>query len=279
MSRFLVTGAAGQLGSTFVRDLAARGADCVALTRAELDLTVDADVHEAIAAAKPNVILNCAAYNAVDRAEDDASAALAVNALAVRALGRAAAACGATLVHYSTDFVFDGLGSAPYRETDPANPRSVYGQSKLIGEWLAMDAPTAYVLRIESLFGGPQTRSSVDKIIEALRAGRDARVFVDRVVSPSYVDDVVTATLMLVDRRAPSGLYHCVNSGSTTWYGLACEIARVLKVEPRLVPVKVADVPMRAARPQYCVLSNDKLAAAGAAMASWQEAVARYVKG
>ena len=279
MSRYLVTGAAGQLGSTFVRDLAARGADCVALTRAELDLTVDADVHEAIAAAKPDVILNCAAYNAVDRAEDDASAALAVNALAVRALGRAAAACGATLVHYSTDFVFDGLGSAPYRETDPANPRSVYGQSKLIGEWLAMDAPTAYVLRVESLFGGPQTRSSVDKIVDALRAGRDARVFVDRVVSPSYVEDVVTATLTLVDRRAPSGLYHCVNSGSTTWYELAGEIARVLKIEPRLVPVKVADVPMRAARPQYCALSNDKLAAAGAAMPSWQDAVARYVKG
>ena len=279
MSRFLVTGAAGQLGSTFVRDLAARGAECVALTRAELDLTVDADVQEAIAAAKPDVILNCAAYNAVDRAEDDASAALAVNALAVRALGRAAAACGATLVHYSTDFVFDGLGSAPYRETDPANPRSVYGQSKLIGEWLAMDAPTAYVLRVESLFGGPQTRSSVDKIVDALRAGRDARVFVDRVVSPSYVEDVVTATLTLVDRGAPSGLYHCVNSGSTTWYGLAGEIARVLKIEPRLVPVKVADVPMRAARPQYCALSNDKLAAAGAAMPSWQDAVARYVKG
>jgi len=277
--RYLVVGAAGQLGSAFTRRLADRGADPIALTRRELDLTDAAAIAAAVKAARPDVILNCAAYNAVDQAEDDAAGALAVNAFAVQDLARAAATVGGRLVHYSTDFVFDGLASAPYRETDPANPRSVYGQSKLIGEWLAMDAPTAYVLRVESLFGGPQTRSSVDKIIEALRAGRDARVFVDRVVSPSYVEDVVTATLTLVDRRAPSGLYHCVNSGSTTWYELAGEIARVLKIEPRLMPVKVADVPMRAARPQYCALSNDKLAAAGAAMPSWQDAVARYVKG
>ena len=118
----------------------------------------------------------------------------------------------------------------------------------------------------------------MDTIVDTLRSGQDARVFVDRVVSPSYVEDVVEATTTLLKRVAAPGLYHCVNSGSTTWYGLGEEIARLLGVEPRLVPVKVADVPMRAPRPQFCALSTDKLAAAGVIMPPWQNALARYVK-
>jgi dTDP-4-dehydrorhamnose reductase len=281
MSRFLVTGAAGQLGSTFVRDLAARGADCVALTRAELDLTVDADVHEAIAAAKPDVILNCAAYNAVDRAEDNASAALAVNALAVRALGRAAAAGGVTLVHYSTDFVFDGKASEPYVETETPNPRGAYAASKLMGEWFAADAPRAYVLRVESLFGSVRgarpAKGSVASILKAIQAGAEARVFEDRTISPTYVFDAAAATRKLLEQSAPAGIYHCVNSGSCTWLDLARELARQLGVEPKLVPVRMADAKLRAERPMYCVLSNARLAGLGITMPTWQDAVARYV--
>ena len=275
--KYLITGAAGQLGSTFVRRLARERADVVALTRAELDLTADAQVRAVVARERPDVILNCAAYNAVDRAEDDAPGALAVNAFGVHALARAAADRGATLVHYSTDFVFDGFARAPYTETDPANPRSVYGQSKLVGEWLAMESPGAFVLRVESLFGGPAARSSIDRIAETLRAGRPARVFVDRVVTPSFVEDVVEATLRLLACRAAPGLYHCVNSGETTWFGLGEAIARRLNLEPQLTAVKVADVPMRAPRPQYCALSNTKLAEAGVPMPSWEDGLGRYL--
>ncbi|HEY8535675.1 MAG TPA: dTDP-4-dehydrorhamnose reductase [Vicinamibacterales bacterium] len=275
--RYLVTGAAGQLGSTFVQRLARDGVDVVALTRAQLDLTDDAQVRATVARERPDVILNCAAYNAVDAAEDDAAGALAVNAFGVHSLARAAMPIGARLVHYSTDFVFDGFADRPYTEADPANPRSVYGQSKLVGEWLALTAPGALVLRVESLFGGPAARSSIDRIAAALRAGESPRVFVDRVVTPSFVDDVVEATLQLLTRDAAPGVYHCVNSGVTTWHGLGEVIARTLGVEPRLTPVKVADVPMRAPRPQYCALSNAKLAAAGVTMPPWEDAIARYL--
>lgn len=277
--RYLLTGAGGQLGSAFRARFAARGADLVAVTRAELDLTDAAAVRDTVARVRPGVILNCAAYNAVDQAEGDAPAAFAVNAFAVLELARSVAEYGATLVHYSTDFVFDGTAGAPYLEDTPANPASVYGQSKLVGEWMALSAPGAYVLRVESLFGGPATRSSIDRIVGSLGEGRPTRVFVDRVVTPSYVEDVIDATLALLERRADPGVYHCVNSGVTTWHELGEFVARTIGADPALLePLRVADVPMRAPRPQYCALSNEKLAAAGHRMPSWDDALGRHLR-
>jgi dTDP-4-dehydrorhamnose reductase len=274
--RIVVTGAAGQLGQAIVARFS--GAHhVIALTRNDLDLTRHDDVMRVVGGEPADAVINCAAYNAVDQAEDDVAGALEGNAFAVRSLARAAQAAGAVLVHYSTDFVFDGETDHPYTETDEASPKSVYGQSKLLGEWFALDAG-GFAIRVESLFGGPKPRSSVDKIIEALVAGGDARVFVDRVVSPSYVDDVAWATDVLLDRRAERGLYHCVNTGSATWYDLGLETARLLGTTPRLSPVKVADVQLRAQRPRYCALSNDKLTRAGAAMPTWQDALRRYVE-
>ncbi len=273
--RVVVTGAAGQLGQAIVARFSAAH-EVVALTRADLDLGRHHDVMRIVGGSGAGVVVNCAAYNHVDQAEEDVAGALDGNAFAVRSLARAAAEAGATFVHYSTDFVFDGETERPYTEEDAPRPKSVYGQSKLLGEWFALDAG-AFVLRVESLFGGPKPRSSVDRIIEALESGRDARVFVDRTVSPSYVDDVADATAALLARAAPAGLYHCVNSGEATWHDLGVEIARLLHRPARLTPVHVHDVPMRALRPRYCVLSNAKLTAAGVPMPTWQEALARYV--
>jgi dTDP-4-dehydrorhamnose reductase len=275
--KVVVAGAAGQLGGVIVRSLAA-DVEVVPLTRAEADVTDHDRVMSVVTGARPDVVINCTAYNAVDRAEDDPVTALTVNAFAVQSLARAAAASNAVFVHYSTDFVFDGLAEQPYVETDPTNPRSVYGQSKLVGEWLAGEAPTTYVVRVESLFGGQAAKSSVDKIVGALRAGQEAPVFVDRTVTPSYVEDVAAATWALVTKQAPPGVYHAVNNGVTTWYDLGREIARLLDSSPRLRPVKVSDIPMRAPRPQYCALSNAKLANAGFQMPAWQDALARYLR-
>jgi dTDP-4-dehydrorhamnose reductase len=283
MTKALVIGAAGQLGAATVARLnspqdSRERLDVVALTRKEIDLTDSRAVRYAVLAVKPDIILNCAAYNNVDGAEDDPKPALDVNAFAPRVLAEAAEETGATLVHYSTDFVFDGTGSRPYTEEDPARPQSVYASSKLLGEWFAAQAPRHYVLRVESLFGGTYVRSSIDKIVGTISKGEDTRVFVDRIVTPSYVQDVIGATLALVGRNAPYGLYHCVNSGETTWYELAEEIARLLDRKASLVPVKVADVKLRALRPRYCALSNLKLAEAiGYAMPSWQDALKRYL--
>src|SRR5262249_19288804 len=146
-----------------------------------------------------------------------------------------------------------------YTEVDATAPPNVYGQSKLVGEWMAAESPSHYVLRVESLFGGPAAHGSIDKIVAAIRGGKPARAFVDRVVSPSYVDDVVDATWRLVQQAAPHGTYHVVNTGEATWYRLAEEVAAILGVHPLLEATRVADVSMRARRPKYCALSNARL--------------------
>jgi dTDP-4-dehydrorhamnose reductase len=276
----LIVGAAGQLGSAMVRAFA--DADVAAHTRATLDVTDGAAVSRAVDAAAPQVIVNCTAYNDVDAAESAPLEALAVNALAVRSLARAAAAAGATLVHYSTDFVFDGTADQPYEEDAAPNPRSVYAASKLLGEWFASDAPRALVLRVESLFGSPPgwtgRRGTVDAIVAGLEGGREVRVFTDRVVSPSYIPDVAAATRHLVESGAAPGLYHCVNSGRATWYDVAAEAARILGITAKLVPVTMGEVAMKASRPRFCALSNRKLAAAGVTMPTWGDALRRWAE-
>ena len=283
--KVLVTGVGGQLGRTLARVFATAG-DVVPLARADLDLTNAAAVRAAVGETCPDVVLNCAAYNAVDGAEDDAVAALDVNAFGVRSLARAAAGVDAVLVHYGTDFVFDGTASEPYGEDDAVNPRSVYAMSKLLGEWFAQGA-RHYVLRVESLFGGAaldhgaggrRLGSSLDRIADALLDGREVRAFVDRVVSPSYVDDVAAATLALVRGAPAHGLYHCVGSGHATWYDVATELAECLGVEPAIRAITLDDLQLRAPRPRFCALSNRKLAAAGIEMPHWRDAVARYAR-
>jgi dTDP-4-dehydrorhamnose reductase len=273
----LITGAGGQLGQAMAARLVPRH-EVVAMSRAELDVADTEAVVTAVASVCPDVIVNCAAYTNVDGAERDPAAALTGNAWAVRALARAAQAINATLVHFSTDFVFDGLSDRPYTEDDAPNPRGVYAASKLVGEWFAAEVPSHYVLRVESLFGGPEARSSVDKMLQAIESGVEVRAFADRTVSPSYVDDVVAATAALLQRQSPPGLYHCVNSGWTTWSGIARELAAIAnKPEAAIRDVEVAAVTLAAPRPKFAALSNGKLAALGIAMPPWQDALRRYV--
>ena len=277
--RVLVTGANGQLAHHVVRTFA--GHVVTALDRKQLDLTNPDAVRRAVAHAEPTLIVNCAAFNDVDGAEDQPLEALAVNSFALRSLARAAQEASATLVHYSTDFVFDGSTARPYEETDAPAPQSTYAASKLLGEWFAMDAPRALVLRVESLFGSPPgwtgRRGTVDAIVDNIRSGREVPVLTDRVVSPSYSPDVAAATLHLIEHDGPWGLYHCVNTGHATWEAVAQEIARQLGVEPRLKRLTTDQLTLRAARPRYCALSPSKLIDRGFAMPSWQDALARWL--
>jgi dTDP-4-dehydrorhamnose reductase len=273
--RVMVTGAAGQLGSTIVARMSAQ-CEVVPFTRSALDIADEPAVLDAARSVAPDAIINCAAYNDVDGAEDDAVAAMSGNALGVMSLARAAAAARAVFVHYSTDFVFDGKSQTPYTEDAPPKPLSTYGTSKLLGEWLALEAPASYVVRVESLFGGYPAKSSIDKILAAILDGRPVRVFADRTVTPSYVEDVSAATEALLARRAPFGIYHCVNSGVTTCLGIAEEACRLFGREADIIPVRSDTVKLRALRPLYCALSNRKLADAGIAMPTWQDALERY---
>jgi dTDP-4-dehydrorhamnose reductase len=249
--------------------------------RQALDLTDRTAVEATVASVAPDVIINCAAFNDVDGAEDRAVTALEANTFAVLWLARASRATGATLIHYSTDFVFDGTGTRPYTEEDAPAPRSVYASSKLLGDWLTLEEPKAYVLRVESLFGKPSSpngrRGSLGGIVDKIRAGAEVPVFIDRTVSPSYTADVARATRELLALGAPAGLYHCVNSGHATWVEIAEEAARILRLPIRTRPLTLAAAALKAPRPLYCALSNTKLVRAGVAMPEWREALARYL--
>lgn len=274
-----VLGSRGQLGAAFV-EAAREHHHVTPFDRAALDITSDAAMLEVLTRLAPDVIVNCTGYNAVDAAERQPGDALRVNAMAVRSMAHAAQATGATLVHYSTDFVFDGLATAPMDESHPTNPRCAYAVSKLLGEWFAADVPRAYVLRVESLFGAAsdqRPKGSLETILDGLRAGRTVRVFGDRTVSPTYVIDAARATLTLLEQDAAVGLYHCVNTGAATWLEVAETAAAMLGVTPTLEVVSVADVSFPAKRPQYCALSNAKLAAAGYRMPTWQDALTRHL--
>lgn len=275
-----VLGSRGQLGAAFV-EIARTNHTVSAFDRAALDVTNEPAMLDVLSRVSPDVIVNCTGYNAVDAAERHPSDALRVNAMAVRSMAHSARATGAALVHYSSDFVFDGLATGPMDEQHPPNPRCAYAVSKLLGEWFAADVPRGYVLRVESLFGAAadaRPKGSLETILEGLREGRPVSVFGDRTVSPTYVFDAARATLTLLERSAPAGLYHCVNTGAATWLEVAETAAMALGVTADLEVMSLADVTFPAKRPQYCALSNAKLAAAGYVMPTWQDALERHLR-
>ena len=275
--RVVVTGARGLLGAAIVREFS--DTDLHAFDHAQLDIASQSSVADVLAAARPDVVINCAAYNDVDGAEHAADAALRTNALGVLSLARAARDADATFVHYSTDFVFDGETDRPYVETDAPNPLSVYGASKLVGEWFSRECRRAYVLRVESLFGEPgpsgARRGSLGTIIDRIRRGEEVPVFVDRTVSPTYTVDVAAATRSIIDRHLLPGVYHCVNSGAVTWLEIAEEAARRIGRPLKVKPLTLATANLTAQRPRYCALSPARLAAAGTVMPSWEDALGR----
>jgi dTDP-4-dehydrorhamnose reductase len=278
--KVLVTGASGRLAGA-IAEVFRSDSELVALTRAELDVTDDGAVDARLRAERPDLIVNCASYNDVDGAEQQPLRALEVNAFAVRELARVADEIGATLVHYSSDFVFDGTASRPYAEVDEPNPQSVYAASKLLGEWFALEARRGFVLRVESLFGARRGaaagRSSLDSIVAGIEAGASVPVFIDRTVSPSYVFDIAAATRALVRADAAAGLYHCVNTGACSWRDIALEVARLLGREPRLTPITLESVTLRAPRPKFSALDNARLRALGIVMPTWQDALRRHL--
>jgi dTDP-4-dehydrorhamnose reductase len=174
--KVLVAGAAGQLGQAMAAGLSVSH-EVVARTRQQLNIADWPEVAREIDATRPEAIINCAGYNDVNAAEHEVVQALEANSWGPKNLARGAAGANAIFVHFSTDFVFDGETSAPYTETDRPSPKGRYAMSKLLGEWLAADAPLSYVLRVESLFGGARAKSSVDMLLHAIRNGQPARPF------------------------------------------------------------------------------------------------------
>ena len=277
--RWLVVGAGGQLGTDLLAVLRAQQADVVGLTRAELDVTDAAAVSAAVADACPTVVVNAAAYTAVDAAETDEEAAYAVNAVAPGHLAATLlanrAAQGATLVHVSTDYVFAGDACTPYLEDAPTGPRSAYGRTKLAGEKAVLERlPEAYVVRTAWVYGA--IGANFVKTMARLERDRETvSVVDDQRGSPTWSADLARGLVALARSGAAGGIYHCTNAGETTWFGFTKAIFEELGADPaRVHPTNSREFPRPAPRPAYSVLSDRRWRAAGLpAMPHWRAAL------
>ena len=263
--RVLVTGAGGQLGRDTALACAAAGDDVFAVSRSELDVTDRDAVFGAVTSLRPDVVLNCAAWTAVDHCESDPGRAFAANALAVRWVAEACHRASAHLVHISTDYVFDGTKAGPYHEWDVPNPRSVYGASKLAGEREALAlGPGAAVLRTSWVCG--EHGNNMVKTIMRLAGERPQLAFVDdQIGHPSLCADLAPMIRRIaLDRR--SGVHHVTNQGAVSWHQFAQAVVAAMGKSPEMVsPISTADLqpPRPAARPANSVLDNSVLRNAG----------------
>jgi dTDP-4-dehydrorhamnose reductase len=278
----VVTGAGGQLGSELVRLL---GSSAVPLSRADLDLRDPLAIRDTISKLHPAAIINCAAWTAVDAAEQDPDGCFAINATAVGHLAEACAATGSRFVQVSTDYVFgrDAQRTRPYLEDDAPAPLSVYGASKLAGEQAARGCPRHLVVRTCGLYSaaanGPvRGRNFLDTMLSLAATRRDVRVVADQICTPSYVPHVALGILQLLAVHA-EGTFHVTNAGETSWFGLASELFRQAGLPMEVVAIASHEYPSPVARPQYSVLDTGRFSAAtGSRLPDWTEGVRDYLQ-
>jgi dTDP-4-dehydrorhamnose reductase len=277
MTRWLVTGAAGQLGTHLVGQLPPD--DVVALTRAELDITSPRAVNDAVRDARPDVVINAAAYTAVDAAETDEDRAYAVNASGPQLLATALAEHGGRLIHVSTDYVFDGTADRPYAPEDPTGPRTAYGRTKLAGEQLARAAlPACCIVRSAWIYGGPGP-NFVDTMVGLEQRRDTVDVVADQLGSPTWVADLAGAVIALGSSSVTGRVLHYANAGTASWFDLAQEVFRAVGADPaRVRPVTSAEFARPAPRPAWSVLSTAEWTACGLdAPRDWRSALREYL--
>lgn len=262
--------------------LADRGLSFVALGSEECDVTSAAEVSAVIAHLRPDVVVNCSAWTAVDAAEDNEAAVFAINCDGPRNIASACSAIGSTLVHISTDYVFPGTGSSAYAEDSPTAPVSVYGRSKLCGEQgaIARHPDGTYIVRTAWLYSR-HGANFVKTMLRRALAGVAVRVVDDQVGQPTLADDLARHIIELVTSEAPAGVYHGTNSGQGTWFDLAKEIFVLSGADSELVsPVSTSEYPTRAERPANSVLGHARTLNAGLAeMRKWEDALRESIGG
>jgi len=284
ISRVLIAGSGGMLGTALRRVLSERGTPFTAPPESEFDITDSAAVRhvvarfaDTLASTETGLLVNAAAYTNVEAAEDDPDTAFRVNELGALNLAVAAHDAGMAFAHVSTDFVFDGTKDGPYVETDEPNPLSVYGASKLAGEIAVATAyPKALIVRTAWVFG-PGGVNFPSKIIALGRERDRLSVVTDEIGSPTYTIDLATALLGLSEGGA-SGLYHLAGAGSCSRFDLASEVLRLAGLASALEPVTADAFPTKARRPRNSVLDCSKAAAVGVAMPEWRDALRRFLE-
>ena len=282
--KILLTGRNGQLGWELARALAPLG-EIVAFDRAGLDLADPARLASTVRELKPDIIVNPAAYTAVDRAESESEAAFAINARAPGILAEEAKRLGALLFHYSTDYVFDGAKAAPYLEDDATNPLGVYGASKLEGERaIAASGGRHWIFRTSWVYA-PRGKNFLLNILRLAREGKPLRVVADQFGAPTSAAMLARATAQAlstqaqaISRRGPhnappsSGVYHMTAAGRTSWHGFACAILREFRLDNPVTAIPASEYPLPAKRPANSVLDNSRLAAAfGIRLPGWED--------
>jgi dTDP-4-dehydrorhamnose reductase len=274
----LVLGARGTLGVALCQEMERLGWSVAAVGRGECDIRDARAVGALVERVKPTAVFNAAAYTDVDRAEAEPDLAHAVNADGAAVVARAAAAAGAAVVHYSTDFVFDGERDRPYDESDTPSPQGAYARSKVAGDAaVAAASPRHFIVRVGCLYGHGG-RNFPSTIVRRLRAGETVRADGERMGSPTWVKEVVGASLALAGTDF-YGLYHCTSQGETSWADFAREAARLLALpESQAQGVPSSALRLKAPRPRRAVLDNRALRARGLdTLSTWQGALAAFV--
>lgn len=283
MLNILITGSNGQLGNEMQRLGAASANNYIYTDVADLDITDKAAVGRFVADNGIDVIVNCAAYTDVDKAETDSAAALAINCDAVRNLAEAAEANGTTLIHVSTDYVFDGTGCIPLREDDPTAPTGVYGATKLAGEMaIAETGCRALIFRtawLYSEFGN----NFVKTMIRLTSERENLNVVFDQVGSPTYAGDLARTIFDIVENgkyEGNAGIYHFSDEGVCSWYDFACAIAELAgNTECNIAPCHSDEYPSKVKRPNYSVLDKTKIKRTfGTTIPHWRESLEKCMK-
>jgi dTDP-4-dehydrorhamnose reductase len=271
---WLIAGAGGMLGMDLAAALARARESAVALRHSDLDIRDQDAVAGAMRRYRPDTVVNCAAWTAVDAAEADERAALAVNGEAAGTLAHACARFGARLVHISSDYVFSGSATQPYAEDSVTGPINAYGRTKLAGEHAVLDAGPAIIMRTAWLYGanGP---SFVRTMVRLAGERETIDVVDDQHGQPTWTADLADQVIMAVSSGLPDGIYHAANTGMTTWYGLAREVFTLLGADPaRIRPVTSEKFPRPAERPRYSALGQAGWTAAGLSpMRNWRAAL------
>lgn len=281
--KILLIGATGQLGGDLLRNNP--GHDISAPGRVELDLSRPEQIDAVIRHARPNCVINCAAFHNVPLCEEQPGNAFSVNCVAVRDLARVCADIGSWLVTFSTDYVFGGEKKTPYAETDTASPVQIYGITRLAGEHAALYAAPhhAVVIRTCGLYGRSGAKSKggnfVDGRVADGKAGKRIEMACEQIVAPTSTDDLSRAVLSLIAHPGlAAGIYHLVNDGACSWYEFTREIVRLIDARCEVVPVDRGGKTGNMRRPLYSVLANTKARALGITLRPWREALADYLR-
>jgi dTDP-4-dehydrorhamnose reductase len=285
MPRILLTGKTGQVGYELERSLQGLG-EIFALDRSQMDMSNLAQMRDVIRTIKPNLIINPAAYTAVDKAECEPELAMRINGEAPRVMAEEAKKLGAVMIHYSTDYVFDGSKSAPYVETDPTCPINVYGATKLAGEQAIQTAGIPHLILRTSWVYGMRGNNFLRTILRLAQESEELRIIADQYGAPTWCRTIADTTAHIVAQsrgakpsddwwRERSGIYHLTAQGQTTWYGFTQTILTHLSLsrKPFVIPIATHEYPLPAKRPKYSVMSGAQLISVFCGLPSWEGAL------